>query len=62
MVSPSPSGRKDAFHNGKPCAADVSVAVDLACWNCRGLKDSLPYLDSLIGRGIGIIAIAEHWL
>ena len=40
----------------------MSVDVDLACWNCRGLKDSLPYLDSLIGRGIRIIAIAEHWL
>ena len=57
----SPSGRKDAFHNGKPCTADVLVDVDLACWSCRGL-DSLPYYDSLIGRGIGIIAIAEHWL
>jgi len=29
-------------------------------WNCRGLADSLPYLNSLISQGLKILVISEH--
>ena len=31
-------------------------------FNCRGLKNSIPYLHHLIEGGADIIAVTEHWL
>ena len=35
--------------------------LKIACWNCRGLSSSIPFLRSLLDRN-DIVLISEHWL
>ena len=30
----------------------------MGCWNCRGLKGSVPYIQSLPS----VLVLVEHWL
>ena len=36
--------------------------LKIKSWNCRGYKNAMPYLNSLIEDNTDIIAISEHWL
>ena len=42
--------------NSKPCHG-----VSIAAWNCRGMFNSIPYLQ-VLSDDFDIIAISEHWL
>ena len=35
--------------------------IRIACWNCRGLSSSIPFLRSLLDAN-DIVLISEHWL
>ena len=37
-------------------------SLSITSWNCRGLKNAIPYLNHLISEGTDIIALSEHWL
>ena len=39
-----------------------TTSVTVTMWNCRGVKNAVPYLHHLIENGSDIIAITEHWL
>ena len=39
---------------------DVSD-LKIGCWNCRGLRSSVPYIRELL-EGHDVLAISEHWL
>ena len=34
----------------------------VGCWNCRGLRGSEPYIQSMIGDNPGVLVLAKHWL
>lgn len=36
--------------------------LKIACWNCRGLGSSLPYIEQLLCDGVKVLALSEHWL
>ena len=36
--------------------------VKMTCWNCRGLKNSVPFLNALIDENSKVNAVSEHWL
>ena len=39
-----------------------TTSVTVTTWNCRGVKNAVPYLHHLIENDSDIIAITEHWL
>ena len=39
-----------------------SSMLRMACWNCRGLWSSIPYIESLVTEGVKVLVLAEHWL
>ena len=43
-------------------AYQVERQVKLTCWNCRGLSNSVPYLNSMIDERSSVIVLSEHWL
>ena len=36
--------------------------VKMTCWNSRGLKNSVPFLNALIEEDSKVIVVSEHWL
>ena len=37
-------------------------ALNVTCWNCRGLSNSHPSLEALMERGSKVLVLSEHWL
>ena len=37
-------------------------SIQIATWNCRGLYNSIPYINHLLSRGVDILVLQEHWL
>ena len=37
-------------------------AFFVGCWNCRGLANSVPYIQALLSEKHGVLVLAEHWL
>ena len=40
----------------------TSPNLTICSWNCRGLHNSLPYIESLVSSNVDIIILQEHWL
>ena len=36
-------------------------SLSLATWNCRGIRNTVPYINHLL-RDCGVLVIQEHWL
>ena len=36
--------------------------IVITTWNCRGLRNSTPYINQLFGYNMDVIALCEHWL
>ena len=36
--------------------------LQMTSWNCRGLSNSLPYLEALMAEGSKVLVLSEHWL
>ena len=36
--------------------------VKITCWNFRGLRNSIPYLNALIEDALKVIILSQHWL
>ena len=36
--------------------------LQITSWNCRGLSNSLPYLEALMAEGSKVLVLSEHWL
>ena len=39
-----------------------SDSIQIATWNCRGLHNSIPYIQHMISMGVDILVLQEHWL
>ena len=37
-------------------------SVKMTGWNCRGLRNSIPYLNALIEDSSKVFVLSEHWL
>ncbi len=37
-------------------------SLRVAAWNCRGLSESVPYIESLLLDDLGVLVLSEHWL
>ena len=37
-------------------------SISIASWNCRGLHNSIPYIQHLFSLGVDILILQEHWL
>ena len=42
-------------------ATSVINNIRIACWNCRGLSASIPFLRTLLSEN-DIVCLSEHWL
>ena len=51
---------------GKRVASDLVIPVrkslSVACWNCRGVSTSIPYIHKLMDGKPGLMVLSEHWL
>ena len=56
-TQPKPQSPTDTYQQ-----SSVVDSISITTWNCRGLANSLPYINHLIETGSDIIAITEHWL
>lgn len=36
--------------------------IKIVTWNCRGLHNSIPYIQLLISNDVDVIILQEHWL
>ena len=36
--------------------------IRIGTWNCRGMRSSVPYIQSLLNEDIKILILTEHWL
>ena len=41
---------------------DSASTLTIKTWNCRGYKNAIPYLSSLLEDNTDTIALSEHWL
>ena len=55
-----PHSSPPATHNHS--MTDSASILTIKTWNCRGYKNAIPYLSSLLEDNTGIIALSEHWL
>ncbi len=37
-------------------------SIRIASWNCRGLHNSIPYIQELLSHNVHILILQEHWL
>ena len=44
------------------CPPTENQCIKITAWNCRGIKNAVPYLNQLIKEGTDIICVCEHWL
>ena len=44
------------------CPPTENQRIKITAWNCRGIKNAVPYLNQLIKEGTDIICVSEHWL
>ena len=42
--------------------AESVETLKIVSWNCRGLHNSVPYIQYLIAAGYDVIILEEHWL
>ena len=42
-------------------AASFKNNLNIACWNCRGLSASIPFLRTLLKEN-DVVCVSEHWL
>ena len=45
-----------------PPSHSSSGSIKITTWNCRGLLNSIPYIQHLISTGTDILVLQEHWL
>ena len=45
-----------------PPSHSSSESIKITTWNCRGLLNSIPYIQHLISTGTDILVLQEHWL
>ena len=43
-------------------AQQPTNTIKIASWNCRGLHNSILYINHLISSGVDILVLQEHWL
>ena len=45
-----------------PLIPTENQCIKIRAWNCRGIKNAVPYLNHLIKEGTDIFCVSEHWL
>ena len=61
VFAPSTSSSKPPPQNLSHSHENHSVSISIATWNCRGLHNSIPYIQHLISINVDIIVLQEHW-
>ena len=61
VFAPSTSSSKPPLQNLSHSHENHSVSISIATWNCRGLHNSIPYIQHLISINVDIIVLQEHW-
>ena len=57
------SQKSDAYTGeGRVGGVSKRTGLKMTCWNCRGLSNSLPYLEALMAEGSKVLVLSEHWL
>ena len=52
-----------ASHSQLTMSSNASPShVKITTWNCRGYRNAIPYLSSLLEDNTDVIALSEHWL
>ena len=54
--------RSASSSNATQSMASEQSVMKVTCWNCRGLSNSIPYLNHLMESGSDIMVLSEHWL
>ena len=55
-------GRPPANRSISLPAQQPTNTVKIATWNCRGLHNSIPYINHLTSSSVDILVLQEHWL